>query len=165
MQTLKESGLGGRILALLSIGFVALIASGVVSLWAAERAEAQAQILRHTYEVRATANRVLINATQAESGQRGFLLTGQETHASIEAEGRGEALQGLLRLTELVQDNPEQVQRIDRLRPLLEERLQLTEQTVRDSRKHRPPAETQCPGHALDNVPRDTRRAHHDQSV
>ena len=135
MQTLKESGLGGRILALLSIGFVALIASGVVSLWAAERAEAQAQILRHTYEVRATANRVLISATQAESGQRGFLLTGQETHASIEAEGRGEALQGLLRLTELVQDNPEQVQRIDRLRPLLEERLQLTEQTVRDSRR------------------------------
>ena len=135
MQTLKDSGLGGRILALLSIGFVALIVSGVISLWATERAGEQAQIIRHTYEVRATANRVLISATQAESAQRGYMLTAREAYADQEAEARGDALQGLLRLGELMADNPAQTARLDRLRPLLEERLQLTEQTVRDTRR------------------------------
>lgn len=135
MQTLKDSGLGGRILGLLSIGFLALIVSGIISLWAAERAEEQAQVIRHTYEVRATANRVLISSTQAESAQRGFMLTGRESYADQEADARMDALQGLLRLGELVQDNPAQIARLDRLRPVLEERLQLTEQTVRDTRR------------------------------
>jgi signal transduction histidine kinase len=135
MQTLKDSGLGGRILALLSIGFVALILSSVISLWTVERSGEQAQLIRHTYEVRATANRVLISTTQAESAQRGFLLTQQESHANLEVEARGAALQGVLRLRELVADNPSQIERLDRLQPLLEERLQLTEQTVRDSRR------------------------------
>lgn len=132
---MKASGLGGRILVLLSIGFVALIVSGVISLWAVEKGEEQAERLRHTYEVRATANRVIIGATQAESGQRGFLLTGQERHATIEAEGRADALHGAARLRELISDNPQQVARMDRLMPILEERLQLTAQTVRDSRR------------------------------
>lgn len=135
MQTLKDSGLGARILALLSTGFVALILSGIVSLWAAERAEEQAILVRHTYEVRATANRVLINATQAESAQRGYILTRQEPYATQEAEARGAALDDLRRLRDLVGDNAAQVERLNRLQPILEERLQLTEQTVRDSRR------------------------------
>ena len=128
---MKASGLGGRILVLLSIGFVALIVSGVISLWAVEKGEEQAERLRHTYEVRATANRLIIGATQAESGQRGFLLTGQERHATIEAEGRADALHGAARLRELISDNPQQVARMDRLMPILEERLQLLDQRLR----------------------------------
>lgn len=136
-QTLKDSGIGGRILALLSVGFAALIVSGVVSLWAADRAQDQAQLLRHTYEVRTTTNRLRISASQAESAQRGYMLTGQEVFADQEAEARGQALEGILRLRELVQDNPAQVDRVDRVRPILEERLQLTEQTIRDTRQGR----------------------------
>ena len=136
-QTLKDSGIGARILALLSVGFVALIASGIVSLWAAERAEQQSQLLRHTYEVRATANRLVISATQAESAQRGFMLTSRPAYMSQEAAARADAFRQLLRLHELVQDNPTQTARVERLRPILEERLQLTEQTVRDTRQGR----------------------------
>ena len=136
-QTLKHSGIGARILALLSVGFVALIASGIVSLWAAERAEDQTRLLRHTYEVRATANRLVISATQAESAQRGYMLTGREAYVSQEAESRDDAFRQLLRLHELVQDNPAQTERVNRLQPVLEERLQLTEQTVRDTRQGR----------------------------
>jgi two-component system, sensor histidine kinase and response regulator len=85
----------------------------------------------HTSQVLRQLEDVLNLAQDAEAGQRGYLLTGQDRflvpcrHAVAEYPGR---LEELRRLT---QDNPRQQQRLNRLEVFLSQRLAKVEETIR----------------------------------
>jgi diguanylate cyclase (GGDEF)-like protein len=74
----------------------------------------QGWVLR-SQEVIATAQAVARAATEAQAGERGYLLTGDRALLSTFAQGTAAYHRDCERLAELVADNPEQAQRVDAL--------------------------------------------------
>jgi len=74
-------------------------------------------------------------ANDAEAGQRGYLLTGQEEYLTPYTLARNQYRNRLERIAKLTGDNPKQRGRVLRLRELVEARLDLLEKTVAMRRK------------------------------
>jgi methyl-accepting chemotaxis protein len=66
----------------------------------------------------------------AETGQRGFVITGEAEYLAPYYAGRKAAIRRLSRLTELTGDDPHQQQRIVAMRPLVEKKLTELEQVI-----------------------------------
>jgi signal transduction histidine kinase/ActR/RegA family two-component response regulator len=88
------------------------------------------ELSQHTYEVLVTLNDLGIAVRDAETGQRGYLLTGNDDYLSPyrSALERVSFLQG--ELQRLTADNPLQQQRLRGLAPLLQRKLEELAQTV-----------------------------------
>lgn len=86
--------------------------------------------VKHTVQVHGQISVVLIDLSEAERGQRGYLLTGDATYlqpytrAVAVLPNDAQVLEGLIR------DNPEQQQHIALIKPLLAETLSVLHQTV-----------------------------------
>lgn len=98
------------------------------------RAEAKArhafEWVTHTLSV-GTAVQSLVNSlVDAETGQRGFLLTQREAYLEPYDAGRARVGQNFSDLRALTRDNPEQQQRLDEVEPLIRERLALLAETI-----------------------------------
>jgi signal transduction histidine kinase/CHASE3 domain sensor protein/CheY-like chemotaxis protein len=89
---------------------------------------------QHTDDVLAALRDLNIAVIDAETGQRGFLLTNDDDYLAPyqSALGRVSYLQG--ELQRLTADNPTQQERLRALAPLLQQKLQELEQTVQMSR-------------------------------
>ena len=89
----------------------------------------------HTHEVMETAQGLFSSIQDAETGQRGFLLTGREDYlqpwrtATVRIPGE------LSRLRRLVADNPEQIERVGQLQQALTRRLDLLRDTIDTMRR------------------------------
>lgn len=86
--------------------------------------------ISHTYDVLAAIDAVAASTTTAETGSRGYALTGEERFLETYQAGGRQAEMSLATLRRLVADNPEQQRRLDRLEPLLRERLARLADTV-----------------------------------
>ncbi len=73
---------------------------------------------------------VLSSVKDAETGQRGFLITGQESYLAPHAEGKAAVSGRLQSLRKLIERDPAQLQRTDTLERLLGEKLSDMEQTI-----------------------------------
>ena len=124
---LKEDGRSGKpVIA----GFVLLLIAGAATILAA-RASANAEWwTSHTLEVRQTVERLFSEIQDAETGQRGFLLTADPTYLNPfnEAKRQIPATKDQLRL--LTRDNAEHQTRLDKLYPLIDQKLAELERTV-----------------------------------
>jgi PAS domain S-box-containing protein len=81
------------------------------------------QWIGHTHEVLAAIDAVAAATTTAESGTRGYALTGEERFLATYRSGARGAEASLAALRRLTADNPAEQRRVDRLEPLLRERL------------------------------------------
>jgi PAS domain S-box-containing protein len=90
----------------------------------------------HTHEVLAAIDAVTSAGTIAETGTRGYALTGEERFLEAFESGARGVEMALQRLRELTTDNPAQQQRMHRLEPLLRERLAGLADTVVLRRDH-----------------------------
>jgi PAS domain S-box-containing protein len=112
-----------------------LAANGYVSHRAVQVVTGNDRRLDHTEEVLAALEALQSAVTDAETGQRGFVLTGREPYLRPYQEARGSLARRLARIRSLTADNPVQQARL----PLLESRIQakLTElgETVELRRK------------------------------
>jgi len=79
--------------------------------------------VHHTYVVVETLQMVRIDITQAETGQRGFILTGQDRHLEMYAAGVKQVRQDMRELADLIADNPREQEAIQRLDALIAARL------------------------------------------
>jgi PAS domain S-box-containing protein len=77
----------------------------------------------HTHEVLGTLESLLGGVITAETGVRGYVLTGEERFLGTYWSGMQRAEIGLAALRRLTADNPEQQDRLAHLEPLLAERL------------------------------------------
>ena len=84
----------------------------------------------HTLMVLEQAKRLLGSVTDAETGQRGFLLTGEESYLDPYRRALQQAPEELARLRELTRDNPSQQERLDRLAPLVATKLAELAETI-----------------------------------
>ncbi|HEX9107953.1 MAG TPA: PAS domain-containing protein, partial [Longimicrobiales bacterium] len=79
----------------------------------------------HTHVVIETAGRVSADLLEAESAQRGYLLTGQKSYLPRYLVGLGALDRDTAQLRQLSRDNESQQRRLDALTPLVRERLEL----------------------------------------
>ncbi|WPB80192.1 CHASE3 domain-containing protein [Archangium violaceum] len=82
-----------------------------------------AVVVEHSYEVINGLERVLSSARAAETGQRGYVLTGDESYLEPYREVQGGIDAELSRVRGLLADNPVQLRQMDALKFLLTQKL------------------------------------------
>ena len=93
---------------------------GVYSLWALGRAH---EWVAHTDEVRVTLGELLSTLVDAESGMRGYAVTGEPTFLDTYDRAQSTWRPQFDRLQQLTRDNPGQQARLDQLAAVLSERF------------------------------------------
>jgi PAS domain S-box-containing protein len=110
---------------------LAIIAAGTLFAWraraATERAEAS---IHHSREVMVHLERTLLLIEDAETGQRGYLLTNDQRYLAPYTMAVGRVSEELGALGQLIKDSPQQVQTLTALRGLSSEKLSELGQTI-----------------------------------
>jgi signal transduction histidine kinase len=114
-------------LALLNRSLVAttMLAGLIVAaaFWLGSRNKSDDDWVRHSLEVRAQLTRVLSLVQSAETGQRGYLLTGQDLYLEPYQMALAQLPDALQRTQDLASDNPEQIKNLTQLRQLIQDKL------------------------------------------
>jgi signal transduction histidine kinase len=109
--------------AVAALALIILACIGVLSFWSEARNEEDRALVRHTHLVVEKLQEVRIAITQAETGQRGFMLTGKERYLDLYRAGVSQVRQDMKELADLIADNPVEWEAIERLEPLIADRL------------------------------------------
>jgi two-component system, sensor histidine kinase and response regulator len=113
-----------------SLAFFIVVTIVVVSLYNTQRSLDSSRWVAHTHSVITALEQTLGHVEAAETAQRGYVITGQETFGS-EAVAKRRVLQAdLARLNDLVQDNPEQQRNLESLARAIEGKLQWIDQVI-----------------------------------
>ena len=102
--------------------------------WLGARNKSDDAWVVHSLAVRDQVTRVLSLVQSAETGQRGYLLTDKETYLGPYTMAVNALPPSLDRVGELVADNPGQRQALDRLRQLVDDKLDELRSTVEEHR-------------------------------
>ncbi|GEP62053.1 CHASE3 domain-containing protein [Reyranella soli] len=108
-----------------SAGVIAALLAAIVltAMTWVERGQDSARWVRHTLDADRQLVELLSNLQDAETGQRGYLLTGQGTYLAPYEHARSQALRSLDQIEQQIADNPGQRERLARLRPLVMSKL------------------------------------------
>ncbi|GAB2174448.1 sensor histidine kinase [Dongia sp. agr-C8] len=108
---------------LLIVGFAVVLTMGAISLILIRQSLTATSGVDHSLTVLNVIANLRADLRRAESGQRGFLLTGEAAYLNDYNATLGRISPALDVLGKLTSDNPTQKATIDRLRPLIEEKL------------------------------------------
>jgi len=86
--------------------------------------------LIHTYEVIQQLQQTLSILQDGETGQRGYILTGQDSYLQPFYEAVDKAGHQIISLSELTADNPNQQKRLAEIRPLVEKKFDELQETM-----------------------------------
>jgi signal transduction histidine kinase/CheY-like chemotaxis protein len=113
-------------------GVIAALLAAIVltALSWGERGQENARWVRHTLDADRQLVELLSSLQDAETGQRGYLLTGREYYLAPYERARDRALAALDRIGQQLADNPGQQTRLDRLRPVVMGKLDELAETV-----------------------------------
>jgi len=115
-------------------GFVVAAAILVFVGWQSYRSTTRfaeaAQWREHTYEVLNLLDDTVASLSDAETGQRGYLLTGDEAYLEPYRAALKSVDQGVAHFKRLTSDNPNQQKRIQVLEPLIEKKLAELQSTI-----------------------------------
>jgi signal transduction histidine kinase len=109
--------------AIVASALVILACIGIISFQSTVRTEKDRGWVTHTHLVLEKLQKILLDATQAETAQRGYILTGNELYLAPYRVGATHLRQDILDLRNLTSDNPKQQRQIDVLEPLIAARL------------------------------------------
>ena len=87
-------------------------------------------MVTHTLAVERAVQSLVSSLVDAETGQRGFLLTRREAYLEPYEAGRARVGRQMSDLQALTADNPTQQQNLEQLQPLIRERLVLLDETI-----------------------------------
>jgi methyl-accepting chemotaxis protein len=129
--------IGKKIVGGFGLSLAAVVVVGALAYRSAEKLEESGAFVidgnrsvAHTYEVLAALEQVLSLLTDAETGQRGFLLTGEPSYLQPYEEARKTLGATLTRLHELTADNAVQQQRLNDLEPKVRDKLKELQRTI-----------------------------------
>ena len=129
---------GAKIAAGFALALVILIVIGAVSYQSTTGFIASAESVTHTHQVLQKLEALLSRLKDAETGQRGYLLTGEERYLQP-YNGSLEAVDSLLKeIRKLTADNANQQRRLDALEPLNASKFAELKETI-DLRKSKGP--------------------------
>ena len=111
----------------IGMGFVVplavLLVIGLLSYWSINKFIETSRWVTHTHKVLETLTSVVAHMTDAETGQRGYLLTGEERFLEPYTGALSRIETDISQLRKLTQDNPNQQRRLDVLERLVSEKL------------------------------------------
>jgi diguanylate cyclase (GGDEF)-like protein/PAS domain S-box-containing protein len=101
-----------------------------INFWFNNKAEEAGSWVAHTHQVNASLSQILLALKSAETGQRGFLLT-EDTRYLAPYTQSIEQLDNLLTSVRLlIMDNPSQQNRLKRIVPLIDKKLEELKETI-----------------------------------
>ncbi len=130
--------IGKKISAGFSLCMVIVVGLGVVSYRSSSFLLQTGQQVTHTHDVLRQIQLVLSTLKDAETGQRGYLLTGADPFLEPYTAALQQINPEVEALRSLTADNPAQQRRLDTLQPLIRTRLQSLQETI-DLRRQRGP--------------------------
>lgn len=143
-------GLRTKILLLMTIPVVVLSATVAFGSRAERSTTESLRLVEHSYQVKDTLGAVIEDLVNAESGMRGYVLTGSQEFLAGYDEGTARLTHDLNRLSFLLGGDPTESRRLNDLRLLTPERLRILEQL----RPFAPITEAADP-HQVDPILRD----------
>ena len=115
---------------LLALGFALLIVISAASVWLVDRSNDDTEAVVHTLDVQNRMSLILLNLRRAESAQRGFVLTGQESYRQEYRIAAANTPISLENAKTATADNPQQVERLTALTPLIRDKLEEMERVI-----------------------------------
>jgi len=116
------------------LGFLLAVTAVVVIAWLSyqslQATAERSKSLAASIEVLAQLNTVMSTLKDAETGQRGFLLTGRESYLEPYSTAKGALADEFKSLRHALADRPEQLQRIDALQSFAEQKMSELGKTV-----------------------------------
>ena len=94
-----------------------------LSYWRLARNREDRHWVVHTYQVMAQLDGILQGMTDAETGERGYILTGDDSYLAPYQRGLTEVRDNIAAVRRLTSDNPKQQRSLDSLEPVIAERL------------------------------------------
>lgn len=136
MQDLQEPSLHNNrvLISTLVVSFVLLLAAAGLTLHISRQADAADRWVVHTMEVKQTLMQLEAQLASAESGQRGYLITGEERFVRPFEVATRTVPVLVTKLRGLVVDNPDQQAKVAAVAPLIDTRIQTIGQTLELSR-------------------------------
>jgi methyl-accepting chemotaxis protein len=129
--------IGKKIVGGFGLSLAALVVVGALAYRSAETLEEAGAFVidsnrsvARTHEVLATLEQVLSLLKDAETGQRGFLLTGEASYLQPYEAARQNIAAALAHLRELTRDNAAQQQRLNDLEPRVRDKLKELQKTI-----------------------------------
>ncbi len=118
-----------QLVPIILVGTVLFVALNTWSaLHSVERLESSREWVDHTWQVIAQAERVMSSAKDAETGSRGYIVTGDDKFLDPYTTARRDLPVELATLKQLTSDNRSQQTRISQMNAVLEQRIILLEQ-------------------------------------
>ena len=115
---------------LLALGFALLVVISAASVWLVDRSNDDTEAVVHTLDVQNRMSLILLNLRRAESAQRGFVLTGQESYRQEYRIAAANTPISLENAKTATADNPQQVERLTALTPLIRDKLEEMERVI-----------------------------------
>jgi methyl-accepting chemotaxis protein len=116
---------GKRIAAGFAVSTLLLLCIGIIAYRSIDVITSTSYWVAHTHEVLEHINGTVSAVKDAETGQRGFVITGDDVFLAPYRDGLTKARRELQELRRLTQDNPHQQKNLDRLEPLVASRLEV----------------------------------------
>src|SRR5712691_4511811 len=134
---------GTKIGAGFGLALVILVVIGAACYRSTTKLTDTAELVTHTHQVLEKLEEMLSGMKDAEAGQRGFIITGEERYLEPYRPAQAASKQVVQALRDLTKDNVNQQRRLDILGPLIDSKfveLQETIATRRDKAKGFPAA-------------------------
>jgi PAS domain S-box-containing protein len=126
-----KTSVENKVLFGLAILLVALVGVGCFSYLTTNKLIASESWVSHTYEVIAALESGQAILTDAETAQRSYLLTGEKQFLRDSQDAQAKINGWLTNVRKLVSDNPQEEQRLDKLKPLISQRLMMLNERIR----------------------------------
>ncbi len=118
----------------IALGFlvssVAVIVVGIVGYLSIAKLRNNTHELSSTYSVVDRLSELMSNVQDAETGQRGYLLTGNETYLEPYLQADASVYNVIKQLRDLTADNPDQGRRLDQTATLVQSKMAELKQTI-----------------------------------
>jgi len=131
---LGTDALEKRSLFWMTIGLGMLVAIGLIAAWTLRQVNISDYWVDHTREVIGNNQELLSDMKDAESAERGYIITADAGYLEPYHSASDNIAQTVARLEQLTADNPEQQQRLQNLEQLITQRVAVLNQAVQQRR-------------------------------
>jgi PAS domain S-box-containing protein len=118
-----------------TLAILLVILNIALTLYNAVQLRRHSEMVTATYELQTQLSKLILLAVDAETGQRGFLLTGKEEYLAPYQNALSSVGDQLDRVSRLVDDDELQVVRMQQLRERLDDRLQILDKSIESRRE------------------------------
>jgi signal transduction histidine kinase len=128
--TVTERWFNRLVVGAVALGFIALLASGISAFQSIQETQDRSQWIQHTYAVEQELAHFNAAIERAETGRRGYLLSGAPNTLQTYREARDDLLPTLVKIRALTGDNLLQQRNLARLETLVGQDIAIMDQSV-----------------------------------